>query len=151
MPNLHVNSKNVGLTAVKKLKAEITSTNDIGINNTSNYDDIKIENGKDIVLNYLVPPKTERLSVRLSGKFNSSAQEKEIDIVSFKEISINRFRDRYIFYNVYLSQSLDNYTLHFLGKNGEPYSKQKIQVHFSPLFLTNTHCVTFETDEQGEV
>lgn len=151
MPKLHLNGQSVGLSALKKLKAEVTSTNDIGINNTNNYDDIKIEHGKDIVISYLVPPKTERLVVKLSAKFNSSAQEKEIDIVSQKDVSINRFRDRYIFYNVYLSQSLDNYTLHFLGKNGEPYSKQKIQVNFSPIYLTNTHTVSFETDEQGEV
>lgn len=103
MPKLFVNSKSVSLVAIKKLRAEIISTNDIGINNTNNYEDVKIEGGKDIVLNYLVPPKTERLTIKLSGKFNSSAQEKEIDVSSQKEVTINRFRDRYVFYNYYLS------------------------------------------------
>jgi hypothetical protein len=151
MPKLYVNGKAVASVAIKKLKAEITSTNDIGINNTSTVDDIKLDNSHDAVVNYLVPPKTERITINLSGKFNSSAQEKEIDISNSKTISINRYRERYIYYSTYLSQNNGNYTVHYLGKNGEPYANQKVDITFSPLYLTCNKTVTYETDEKGEI
>jgi hypothetical protein len=151
MPKLYVNGKAVASVAIKKLKAEITSTNDIGINNTSTIDDIKLDNSNDAVVNYLVPPKTERIDIKLSGKFNSSAQEKEIDISNTKSITINRFRDRYIFYGTYISQNKGLYTLHYLGKNGEPYANQKIDITFTPVYLNANKTITYETDEKGEV
>ena len=151
VPKIYVNGKSVALTTIKKLKAEIISTNDIGINNTNNFDDLKAEPLKDLVINYLIPPKTERLTVKLSGKFYSSAQEKEIDIENIKSVTINRFRDRHIFYNIYLSQNGQNYVLHFLGKNGEPYPAQKVQVTFTSIYNTNNTTQVFETDSNGEI
>src|SRR3990167_1008667 len=151
MPKLFVMGQDVSLITLKKVKAEITSTNDIGINNTSNFDDVKIENGKDVTLSYLVPPKTESITVKLSGKFYSSAQEKEVDVSSSRTITINRFRDRQIYYNYYLSQNGKNYTLNFLGKNGEPLSNQKLSITFTPLYLNQNHSETFETDAKGQI
>ena len=150
-PKVFVNGNSVSISTVKKLKAEIISTNDVGINNTNTFEDIKVEVGKDIIVNYLIPPKTERVSIKLSGKFFSSAQEKEISLENTSSLTINRFRDRYVFYNFYLSQNGSKYVLHFLGKNGEPYANQKVNVNFVPLYLTNTKSVAFETDSQGEV
>jgi hypothetical protein len=151
MPKLYVNGKAVSSLAIKKLKAEIISTNDIGINNTSTIDDIKLDNSNDAVVSYLVPPKTERIEIKVSGKFNSSAQEKEIDISNSKVIAINRFRDRYIYYGTYLSQSDGKYTLHYLGKNGEPYPNQKLDITFTPISFNNQSTTTYETDEKGEI
>ena len=151
MPKIFVNGKSVALSTIKKLKAEVTSTNDIGINNTNTFDDLKADPNKDVVLNYLIPQKTEKLTIKLSGKFYSSAQEKEIDVENLKTITVNRFRDRYIFYNFYLSQNGPNYTLHFLGKNGEPYSAQKVQITFSPIYTSSANTQVFETDANGEV
>jgi hypothetical protein len=112
---------------------------------------LKAEPLKDLVINYLIPPKTERLTVKLSGKFYSSAQEKEIDIENTKSVTINRFRDRHIFYNIYLSQNGQNYVLHFLGKNGEPYPAQKVQVIFTSIYNTINTTQVFETDSNGEI
>jgi hypothetical protein len=151
MPKLYINSQAISNVAIKKLKAEIKSTNDTGIDNSSTIDDIKLEGNKDAVVKYLIPPKTERIEIKVSGKFSSSAQEKEIDIVNVKTITINRFRERYIYYNTYLSQNEGNYHLHFLGKNGEPYANQKVSINFTPLYLNKTETVQFETSSTGEI
>jgi hypothetical protein len=126
MPKLYINGKPISSVAIKKLRAEITSTNDIGINNTSTVDDIKLDNSTDAVVTYMIPPKTERIDIKISGTFSSSAQEKDVDISNTKSITINRFRDKYIYYGTYLSQNDGKYTLHYLGKNGEPYPNQKV-------------------------
>ena len=151
MPKMYVNGKAVANSTIKKLKAEIRSTNDIGIDNTTNVDDIKLDGNKDAVVNYLIPPKTESISITITGKFASSAQEKEVDVTNTKTISINRYRDRYIYYGTYLSQNDSKYTLHFLGKNGEPYPQQKVQISFTPKYLNKNETVQFETDLKGEI
>jgi hypothetical protein len=151
MPKLYINGKAVSNVAIKKLRADITSTNDVGINNTSTIEDIKLDNSNDAVITYMVPLKTERIDIKVSGSFMSSAQEKEIDIYNTKTITINRFRDKYIYYGTYISQSEGNYTLHYLGKNGEPYPNQKVSVTFTPIYINASKAITFETDAKGEV
>jgi hypothetical protein len=151
MPKLYINGKPISSVAIKKLRAEITSTNDIGINNTSTVDDIKLDNSTDAVVTYMIPPKTERIDIKISGTFSSSAQEKDVDISNTKSITINRFRDKYIYYGTYLSQNDGKYTLHYLGKNGEPYPNQKVNVTFTPIYINNSKTITYETDEKGEV
>ena len=151
MPKMRVNGKAVANSTMNKLKADIRSTNDIGIDNTTTLNDIKLDGSNDAVINYLVPPKTEMISITVSGKFVSSAEDKEVDFSATRTIQINRFRDKYIYYGTYLSQSDQKYTISFLGKNGEPYPQQKVSVSLTPKYLHKTEIVEFETDSKGQI
>jgi len=115
---------------------------------------------KDIVVNYLIPPKIASAKITFSGKIvNASKKE-----VSFSETNVvmgdqnNKYIDN-VNNRVYLRNTGDSgYIAKLMGKDGEPIAKQILELDFIPNWLTDKNIrnlkyfkICLQTDENGEV
>ncbi|EPY16068.1 hypothetical protein STCU_11570 [Strigomonas culicis] len=151
-PVMAVTGETVSTSVLRKWRAEVHSSNDKGVRNSQVYHDLHLDaTTNTFLLDYLVPPKTEELTVKLSAEFFSCAKDKWVDVECTRRVLVDRFRKSPVFADVFLRQEGDCYAVHFLGKDGEPYSKQQVQLLVQRKYWKVPETVTLMTDEKGVV
>lgn len=84
-----------------------------------NFDNLEYSDGKDVIIDYLVPTKTVEIKVTFLGKYYSHAEEKGIEITQEKTFEISRQEGSDHFHSFKLQVDSGNYILRVFGKNGE--------------------------------
>lgn len=153
-PKLFCSGKLIPLSALKKVKAEIEVVNERGVKNSRAFEDLTLTYTKDTVLTYMIPPKIRTITITVSGKYKGTSEEDEMTLTTSKVIHLNKFDGVEQYYNTYLKQSREGYTVQFLGMNGEPYPDYNVIVaatsRFGSISGVNFN-IELKTDNNGEV
>jgi hypothetical protein len=151
-PKLIFNGRAINISLVKNVRATISSTNDQGVKASSLYNNITLSYDNDLVLDYLVPPKLRQLEVRLDGTI-TLINGTELNVSTNEYIYIDKHEGTDIYFDVYLQQSSDGYSLRLLGKNGEPLQKKVLLLHLHNKYLrkSNVEMVEMKTDAEGRI
>lgn len=153
-PKLFCCNKLIPLSAIKKVKIEIEVVNERGVKNSRSFEDLTLSYTKDTVLTYMIPPKVRDIHIKIAGTYKGSSEEPEQVIRTQKDIRLNKFDGSDQYYNTYLKQSKEGYTVQFLGMNGEPYQDYNITINATSRYGSITGMQVnseLKTDENGEI
>lgn len=96
-----------------------------------NFENLEYSDGKDVVIDYLIPTKTVEIKITFLGKYYSHAKEKDIEITQEKIFYIQRKQECDHFHNFKLEIESGNYILRVFGKNGESIPDIELDFFFS--------------------
>lgn len=151
-PKLFICGKLVSLGLITEPKVQIKVVNDKGIVKNTDFDKIKLSYQEDVSIKYLVPPKTKRITITLSGKILEKDSTDPRDLKVEKTIDLDSFEHQQTYYNTYLKNTSDKgYTIRFLGRNGEPYEGFTSQITLVQKNSSNSSSYTLKTDKNGEI
>lgn len=66
------------IKSLKERKVQISSKSSTGVQNMVNFENLEYSDGKDVVLDYLIPTKTTEIEITLLGKYYSEARKMDL-------------------------------------------------------------------------
>jgi len=134
LPEIECAGQRIALSHLKEAKVIIDCKNHNGVSTQEviTGKDIDLSQNKDIVINYLIPPKTNNLTITFSGKLKD-INNKDVLLSQTDRITTNSAREeKNISTTVYLRNTKEGYIAMVMGKAGDPIAKLELVVGFKP-------------------
>ena len=156
-PKVYANNRLLSLSIIKNLKIILTSVNVHGLKQVKVLDSVKTQESEDLVVDYMIPSKTTQIEIDVRATFLD--QESQTDVVISKVRQIKLKDSSAKMFDLYLKQDTSGYKIRVLGRNGEPYPGQLVEVQFEttfvPLAESGAQIVaktfTLQSDARGEI
>lgn len=149
---LLANSKVFSNKHIKDKKVQVSSTSSAGVLNMVSYDNIEYSDGKDVLIDYLIPTKTVSLKISFLGKYFSQDKQEDIEINEWKEFTIDRHEKLETFHNFkHEIQAGGNHLIRVFGKNGEPLINTELKFTFTNTETSAGYFTDLKTDNNGAV
>ena len=152
-PILKVNERICTLKALKNTVIKVTTISFIDhIPVTKIFEDLKITDNNEIVLNFQVPPNLESVSITFETRVRNISHQKLETLSSSQNIYMKTNSSSFIFYEDYLRKINGEYYYYVLGKNGEPIEDISCNVNLTHMLqLSKPAMITSVTDEEGKI
>jgi len=131
IPQLKINGRKADLKMLKNSKVVLTTKNYIdNIPVTKNFAGLSFEDGKELSLQFQVPPNLGTLAVNLTTEVQNATKKKMEHFTAARSFGILTQQDVSQMADIYLRKIKGEYHLVVLGKNGEPRDKKTVNVSF---------------------
>ncbi len=132
LPHLLCNGRSASLTILKKTSATLSiHTLHASIPTTQTFADLKLENGKELLLEFTVPPLLTRVDLSFSTEVFNLSQKTRQPLSYNHSLTVDLHAGDFLFQELYLSHPKGGYQLHVRGKNGEPKPACPVSLSFT--------------------
>ncbi|MCA9193218.1 MAG: hypothetical protein KDB03_15710 [Planctomycetales bacterium] len=148
-PRLTCNQKRVPLSAMEQVKLIIRCEDSEGIETTQTVSDVQINDGGEIVHEFLVPPRLQSVSVTLSGRVPRASTGDFAEVSTDQKIQCNGINATSQIGDFFLRQNEQGYRLFVLGRNGEPVARLPVTIQVFNRFIKNPQSTVVATNING--
>ena len=142
-PKLFCGDKLIPLSHLKDVVAEIETVNFAGVKNSREYKDQILSYETDLVLPYMIPPKTRSITISIRANIKSSIKDqKDIPLSWSSYITLGERLHTDAIFDSYIKRSTEGYIVQVLGKDGEPYKDQKVVLNLTQRWGTDQRSET---------
>jgi hypothetical protein len=152
-PVLKVNQRSCTLKAIKSTIIKVTTTSFIdNLPTTKIFEDLKLTDNNEIILNFQIPPNLQAINVEFEAKVRNISHQKFETLTSRHDLYLKNHCSDYIYYEDYLRKIDGEYYYYVLGKNGEPIPDLSVNISLThALYPTGSSSGTSVTDEEGKI
>lgn len=151
-PTLEVAETPVSLQLLENPVLTLHAVDRYGIPTTRRITDLVFENGKDTVVDFLVPENLSRLSASLQVEVRSLITGETSTLKAEESFSVHQAMNRTMVGQFLLSRTAEGYLLFLTGDTGEPLPDRPVTLTWiSPLIQGELHLTTLQTDKNGMI
>lgn len=150
-PRLLLASRPVSLALLKQVRLVVEAVDMDGISTREEVADFVLKDDGDSFHELLVPPRLSRLRFVLSAQVESLRQGRMLDVVARDELGINERTRSETVRDWFLRRQKDRWTIHCLGRNGEPVPGRVVQVMLHHRDFRTEFSDVLRTDAEGRV
>jgi len=150
-PALYLNGTPVTLSVLEDVALTITSVDADGVSTTKKVAPFKLVENAESTFEFQVPERLARIGFVLTGKVEVPSLGKKVDLVARSSFSVNQIDKTHKVEDLFLSHAGGAYTVHVLGKSGEPKADRPVKLVFKHRDFTDPVHVTLQTDAAGRV
>ncbi len=127
-PRLYLNEIPGNLNLIEKQKVSVTTVNDLGIEQTTDFDKVKFEHDRDLKVAFPIPVNLRTVTIKVSGQIKYMEGDKTENVQKNHTIEFNLHENTTRFTSMFLKNTIDGYQIYVKGKNGEPKEDMLIKV-----------------------
>jgi hypothetical protein len=146
-PRLTMFNEPASLSFITKLNVTVNTTNDVGVVNVTNFKDLAVVDNKDVLVDFIFPPKVTHIRVCVDAEIKIGEQTKPQEFEM--DIPIDRKLNQDIYDLFFQKNHNGELTLFVLGKNGEPRKKIMIPVQIKVKHSNDVKTFQLVSDEKG--
>jgi hypothetical protein len=151
-PQLLINGRQASLAQLKNCKATISTVNYIdNIPITKNFDNLKIEDDRETIIDFQVPPNLESIKVDFSVQVLNNISKAMQNFSASSSFNVMTHKGDGTTWDFHL-RVVENkkFEIHCLGKNGEPRALTKVDLTLTHSRL-GTKYASLYSDKQGKI
>src|SRR5690606_4414397 len=118
---------------------------------TKRYDDLKLDQQAELVVEFRVPPRVAKIEATLSGRVSSIAKNQQNEVRASESWELATVRRSSQTYDAYLTHDSDQWLIEVLGLSGEPVAGAMVSLSLTSEYRSNPVDVTLQSDEQGRI
>jgi len=150
-PRLLMSDHAVDPELLKHVAITIVATDMDGIATTKRYEDLKLNQQAELVVEFRVPPRVAKIEATLSGRVSSIAKNEQQEVRASESWNLATVRGSSQTYDAYLTHDQDQWLIEVLGLSGEPVTGAMVSLSLTSEYRTNPIEVTLQSDEQGRI
>jgi hypothetical protein len=150
-PRVFINKITAPNSLLKDSKVTVSTKDSAGPSSIKEYSNIAVpELGQAIEIEIEVPPRITELSIKFESVIENT-EDIKIPLTSEYFIRLNELLSTTATCGVFLRLTSDEYLLEVRGRNGEPVSRQRVEVTLNHLYWKEPVNQTLSTDSNGEI
>ncbi|MCO8124971.1 hypothetical protein NHH03_24760 [Stieleria sp. TO1_6] len=150
-PQLKLGSTVVDPALLKKATLRIIATDLDGIQTTRQFDDLKLDQAKELVLNFRVPPRAASIEFELSGHVVGLSDRRQRELSASDSIEIAGIRRTAQTVDAFLTRDGDRYVIETRGRTGELVSAATVQLEFAVDIGDIRPSQMLQSDDHGRI
>lgn len=130
---------------------QIIATDLEGIATTKRFDDVKLEQSKDLSLRFRVPPRLAKIDFQLSGHVVGLSDRRQRELTADHSIKLAGIRRTTQTVDAFLTRDGDDYVIETRGRSGEAVPSAVVRLSFLTSIGEITPSHFLQSDEDGRV
>lgn len=148
---LTCNDQPVSIRLLEQTQLEIVATDSEGIATSSFVTNLDLEDGDELVHQFLVPQRLASIRFTLSGQVANQNRDRMDAVESSELVQCNGIQQSLQIADFFVRQTPAGYRLLVLGRNGEPQPRLPVNVSVKLRPFKNRQSFTLATDERGRI
>ena len=150
-PKLLVNGMKAPDSLLSECKATVTTVDIDSVSSTKTFADLVIPSDSGAIeIEISVPPRLRSVEIEFSAEVEST-EGKKLPLRSSYSAPINTDSNPLITSSAFLRMTPNEFLIEIIGKNGEPVSRQKVEITVRHLYWKDPVTQTLSSDAQGVV
>ncbi len=150
-PRLLMSGQPIDPELLKEPAVTIVATDIEGIATTKRFEDIKVNQQSESVVEFRVPPRVAKIEATLSGRVDTIAKNEQIEVRTGESWDVATVRGSSQTYDAYLTHDREQWLVEVLGLSGEPVAGAMVSVALTSEYRTQPIEATLQSDEQGRI
>lgn len=150
-PQLLLNGTPAPLSVLENVELHLVSTDYTGVASTKVFSgaDVKLDYGKETVIEFRVPERLVNLQYTLQAKVKNLSQGQEVTLAAGDSLKLNLIEQTEKTEQLLLAKVGGEYLVSLLGKTGEALPDRAVQFSLKHQDFKQPYNVALQTDDQG--
>ena len=150
-PTLRLNGAVQPIGLLENVRLNIETKDLDGVTSSQTVKDFELEEGRETVHRFQVPPRVKQLKVSLEATISSVSDDEEVELSATETLEVNEVRSTDRLTIPYLMRDGDDHVLEVRGRNGEMLSNELVTVRLWHRDVQWPHRSRLQSDERGRV
>jgi hypothetical protein len=150
-PQLRLNDQPVDPSILKDAGVRVVATDLDGIETTKQFDDLELDQSRELSLEFRVPPRVAKLSFQLTGHVIGLSDDRRRELQASHTVDVATIRRTSQIVDAFLTRDGGAYVIETRGRTGEPVPAAAVNLQFQLHLGDFEPNKVLQSDDQGRI